>query len=263
MARVQLHASKALLSCRTAGKEEEARWLSGTYLLVHPASRHLGKARVRVKLLLELSPQSSSRATSKQWQVPQIASQPPRGGADPTPPVRASDNPSSRFGRTSDAESCPGATADPSSSPRAGTDADILSGASADASSSFGLQADPIGPAQQGTSISKHKAAATRPAAIDSSASSAAGAASDQLVETSHLIPSSRHSVDAVSHASGTALSGRTGEPQQTASVPQQLPRDTEQQTEPLKAFQRQVSRKTSCQMTHHRMQLVGGETLL
>ena len=58
---------------RVAGKEEDSRWLSGTYLLVHPASKHLGNARVRVKVLLELKPQSSGRASSKQWQVPQVS----------------------------------------------------------------------------------------------------------------------------------------------------------------------------------------------
>lgn len=57
---------------RTASKEEDSRWLSGTYLLVHPAAKHLGNARVRVKILLELKPQGSGRAKSRQWQVPQV-----------------------------------------------------------------------------------------------------------------------------------------------------------------------------------------------
>lgn len=55
------------------GKEEDSRWLSGTYLLVHPAAKHLGNARVRLKVLLELNPQSSGRAHSRLWQVPQVA----------------------------------------------------------------------------------------------------------------------------------------------------------------------------------------------
>ena len=59
--------------CRTAGKEEDSRWLSGTYLLIHPAAQNLGNARVRVKVLLELKPQSSGRANSRKWQVPQVA----------------------------------------------------------------------------------------------------------------------------------------------------------------------------------------------
>lgn len=58
---------------RAAGREEDSRWLSGTYLLVHPAAKHLGHARVRLKVLLELNPQSSGRASSRQWQVPHIA----------------------------------------------------------------------------------------------------------------------------------------------------------------------------------------------
>lgn len=58
---------------RAAGRAEDNRWLSGTYLLVHPAAKHLGNARVRLKVLLELNPQSSGRASSKQWQVPHIA----------------------------------------------------------------------------------------------------------------------------------------------------------------------------------------------
>ena len=58
--------------CRGQGKEEDSRWLSGTYLLVHPASKHLGHARVRVKVLLELKPQGSGRANARHWQVPQI-----------------------------------------------------------------------------------------------------------------------------------------------------------------------------------------------
>lgn len=58
---------------RTAGKEEDSRWLSGTYLLVHPAAKHLGNSKVRVKVLLELKPHGSSRASSRQWQVPQVA----------------------------------------------------------------------------------------------------------------------------------------------------------------------------------------------
>ena len=60
-------------SHRSAGREEDSRWLSGTYLLVHPAAKHLGNARVRLKVLLELNPQSSGRASSRQWQVPHIA----------------------------------------------------------------------------------------------------------------------------------------------------------------------------------------------
>lgn len=55
------------------GKEEDSRWLSGTYLLVHPAAKHLGNARVGLKVLLELNPQSSGRAHSRLWQVPQVA----------------------------------------------------------------------------------------------------------------------------------------------------------------------------------------------
>lgn len=62
-----------MLFCRACGKEEDNRWLSGTYLLVHPAAKHLGNARVRLKVLLELNPQSSGRASSRQWQVPQVA----------------------------------------------------------------------------------------------------------------------------------------------------------------------------------------------
>ena len=58
---------------RAAGREEDNRWLSGTYLLVHPAAKHLGNARVRLKVLLELNPQSSGRASSRQWQVPHVA----------------------------------------------------------------------------------------------------------------------------------------------------------------------------------------------
>ena len=65
---VNLHCT----GCRGQGKEEDSRWLSGTYLLVHPASKHLGHARVRVKVLLELKPQGSGRANSRHWQVPQI-----------------------------------------------------------------------------------------------------------------------------------------------------------------------------------------------
>lgn len=61
------------MGCRGKGKEEDSRWLSGTYLLVHPASKHLGNARVRVKVLLELKPQGSGRANARHWQVPQIA----------------------------------------------------------------------------------------------------------------------------------------------------------------------------------------------
>ena len=60
------------MGCRGKGKEEDSRWLSGTYLLVHPASKHLGSARVRVKVLLELKPQSSGRANARHWQVPQV-----------------------------------------------------------------------------------------------------------------------------------------------------------------------------------------------
>lgn len=60
------------MGCRGQGKEEDSRWLSGTYLLVHPASKHLGHARVRVKVLLELQPQGSGRANARHWQVPQI-----------------------------------------------------------------------------------------------------------------------------------------------------------------------------------------------
>ena len=67
------------LLCRSASKEEEARWLCGTYLLIHPAAKDMGHARVRVKVLLELKPPSSGRANSKQWQVPEIT---------PTSPVR-------------------------------------------------------------------------------------------------------------------------------------------------------------------------------
>ena len=58
---------------RAAGREEDSRWLSGTYLLVHPAAKHLGNARVRLKVLLELNPHSSGRASSRQWQVPHVA----------------------------------------------------------------------------------------------------------------------------------------------------------------------------------------------
>ena len=58
---------------RAAGREEDSRWLSGTYLLVHPAAKHLGHARVRLKVLLEFNPQSSGRASSRQWRVPHIA----------------------------------------------------------------------------------------------------------------------------------------------------------------------------------------------
>ena len=60
------------MNCRGGSKEDDSRWLSGTYLLIHPAAKHLGNARVRVKVLLELRPQSSSRASSRQWQVPQV-----------------------------------------------------------------------------------------------------------------------------------------------------------------------------------------------
>ena len=60
------------MGCRGQGKEEDSRWLSGTYLLVHPASKHLGNARVRVKVLLELRPQGSGRANARHWQVPQV-----------------------------------------------------------------------------------------------------------------------------------------------------------------------------------------------
>lgn len=60
------------MGCRVKGKEEDSRWLSGTYLLVHPATKHLGNARVRVKVLLELRPQSSGRAKARHWQVPQV-----------------------------------------------------------------------------------------------------------------------------------------------------------------------------------------------
>ena len=60
------------LLCRSTSKEEEARWLCSTYLLIHPAAKDMGHARVRVKVLLELRPASSGRANSKQWQVPEI-----------------------------------------------------------------------------------------------------------------------------------------------------------------------------------------------
>lgn len=42
-------------------------------MLVHPAAKHLGNSKVRVKVLLELKPHGSSRASSRQWQVPQVA----------------------------------------------------------------------------------------------------------------------------------------------------------------------------------------------
>ena len=58
---------------RAAGREEDSRWLSGTYLLIHPAAKHLGNARVRLKVLLELNPQSSGRAHPRVWQVPQVS----------------------------------------------------------------------------------------------------------------------------------------------------------------------------------------------
>ncbi|KAL0042381.1 hypothetical protein WJX77_010775 [Trebouxia sp. C0004] len=61
-----------LLATRAQGKEDDSRWLSGTYLLVHPASKHLGHARVRVKVLLELKPHGSGRANARHWQVPQV-----------------------------------------------------------------------------------------------------------------------------------------------------------------------------------------------
>jgi len=61
------------MACRGQGKEEDSRWLSGTYLLVHPASQHLGNARVRVKVLLELKPHGSGRANARHWQVSQVA----------------------------------------------------------------------------------------------------------------------------------------------------------------------------------------------
>ena len=60
-------------SYRGADKGGDSRWTSGTYLLVHPASKHLGNARIRVKVLIELKPQSSGRVSSRQWQVPQVA----------------------------------------------------------------------------------------------------------------------------------------------------------------------------------------------
>lgn len=41
-------------------------------MLVHPASKHLGNARVRVKVLLELKPEGSGRANARHWQVPQV-----------------------------------------------------------------------------------------------------------------------------------------------------------------------------------------------
>lgn len=62
-----------VVSFRSTGNDSDNRWLSGTHLLVHPASKHLGNARVRIKVLLELKPQSSGRASSRQWQVPHIA----------------------------------------------------------------------------------------------------------------------------------------------------------------------------------------------
>ena len=62
-----------VVSFRSTGNDSDSRWLSGTHLLVHPASKHLGNARVRIKVLLELKPQSSGRASSRQWQVPHIA----------------------------------------------------------------------------------------------------------------------------------------------------------------------------------------------
>ncbi len=79
------------LCCRVAGKEEDSRWLSGTYLLVHPAAKHLGNARVRVKVLLELKPQGSSRVNSRQWQVPQVA--PAVLRAAPSSPVKPTGTP--------------------------------------------------------------------------------------------------------------------------------------------------------------------------
>ena len=60
------------MGCRGKGREEDSRWLSGTYLLVHPASKHLGNARVRVKVLLELKPNGSGRANARHWHVPQV-----------------------------------------------------------------------------------------------------------------------------------------------------------------------------------------------
>ncbi|KAK9816569.1 hypothetical protein WJX72_002083 [[Myrmecia] bisecta] len=45
-----------LLRARPSHKQPLSRWLSGTFLLIHPASKHLGNARVRVKVLLELRP---------------------------------------------------------------------------------------------------------------------------------------------------------------------------------------------------------------
>ena len=93
------------MGCRGPGKEEDSRWLSGTYLLVHPASKHLGNARVRVKVLLELKPHGSGRSNARHWQVPQVVPNAIR--TDSSKPVEAAlvtdDTPS----RRSPAQSAP------------------------------------------------------------------------------------------------------------------------------------------------------------
>ena len=96
------------MGCRGQGKEEDSRWLSGTYLLVHPASKHLGNARVRVKVLLELKPQGSGRANARHWQVPQAV--PSVIQTDSRSPVEAAHvglKPDGTTSRVSPAQSAP------------------------------------------------------------------------------------------------------------------------------------------------------------
>ncbi|GMH33544.1 hypothetical protein BSKO_01378 [Bryopsis sp. KO-2023] len=59
-----------LLKERTAGNDNHRRWLSGSYLLINAASKHLENARVKVRALVDIMPQIDEIPEAQIWEIP-------------------------------------------------------------------------------------------------------------------------------------------------------------------------------------------------
>ncbi|CAD7697351.1 unnamed protein product [Ostreobium quekettii] len=75
--RAEVDLSPLLLN-RNVGGSTPQRWLSGTYPLVNPSAKHLGNARLRIRILLDLHKSTSSRLNSVRSPVDGCAWKPRR-----------------------------------------------------------------------------------------------------------------------------------------------------------------------------------------